>query len=378
MKSDDFRKHHLLAILMGFEQQTLPLDLFIMDYCRFHKALGAKDRKVIVDTIYGMIRWRGLIDHLLGDDPTWEKRFELFQTFDPLEYGKDVSIPLHVRCSFPKALFDLIVDSHGEEQAFQLALISNTPAPTTIRVNGLKSSRDEIIAKWAPLYDIVACSHAPYGITFHRKINFRALDEFRDGLFEIQDEGSQLVADLIRAKPGETVLDFCAGSGGKTLALAVPMANKGQIYLHDIRSHALLEARRRLRRAGIQNAQIIEDKSPHLSKLKRHCDWVLVDAPCSGTGTLRRNPDMKWRFQAEWVTRLQGQQRTIFERALSYLKPSGRIVYATCSLLSAENEIQTAHFCHTYGLVVEGEPLKTLPSQGGMDGFYGVVLKKQF
>ncbi|TXI36441.1 MAG: RsmB/NOP family class I SAM-dependent RNA methyltransferase [Nitrosomonas sp.] len=373
MKSDQFRRHHQLTILKGFERQRLPLDLFIMDYCRAHKALGAKDRKAIVDAIYGITRWRGLLDHLIGAHPTWEARSDLYADFDPAAYANQTNIPLNVRCSFPNKLFDLFAADYGEEEAFRLCLVSNTTAPTTIRVNGLKISRDELIQQWKEQYKFTPCEQAPYGITFNQNINFRALDEFRHGYFEVQDEGSQLVAGLVNPKPGDIVLDFCAGSGGKTLALAVPMIGKGQIYLHDIRQEALAEARRRLRRAGIQNAQVIQDKSPHLSKLKKKCDWVLVDAPCSGTGTLRRNPDMKWRFEIEWISRLQGQQRTIFERALSFLKPGGRIVYATCSVLRAENEVQSEHFAKTYGLQIEGQPFKSLPTQGGMDGFFGVT-----
>ncbi len=377
MKSDTFRRHHQIAILKGFEAQRLPLDLFIMDYCRAHKALGAKDRKVIVNAVYGITRWRALLDYLIDNTPTWEARSDLYATFDPADYFQRDDIPWHVRCSFPKKLFDLIAADYGEEKAFTICLISNTIAPTTIRVNGLKTTRDELLHRWNGLFQVTPCPHSPVGVTFNQNVNFRALEEFRQGLFEVQDEGSQLVAALVQAKPGDTVLDYCAGSGGKTLAVAVSMAGKGQIYLHDIRKEALAEARRRLRRAGIQNAQVIHDDSPHLAKLKKNCDWVLVDAPCSGTGTLRRNPDMKWRFATEWITRLQGQQRTIFEKALSFVKPNGHIVYATCSLLKAENEQQLEHFMNTYNLTLVGPPFKSLPIEQGMDGFFGAVLTRK-
>ena len=146
---------------------------------------------------------------------------------------------------------------------------------------------------------------------------------------------------------------------------------KGQIYLHDIRSFALQEARKRLKRAGIQNYQILEPDSSHLSKLKKKMDWVLVDAPCSGTGTLRRNPDMKWKFNEEMLTRLKGQQRMIFEKALSFLKGEGRIVYATCSLLREENQDQVDHFLSTYSLTIEGSPLQTFHRWGHGWIFWG-------
>lgn len=376
MKSSVFRSNHLLAVLKGFDEQNLPLDLFLMNYCRTHKSLGSKDRKFIADTVYGAMRWRGLLDYLAGKESSWEKRLELFGEISPAAYIKNEDIPLFQRCSFPQDLFDLLVGFYGEESAFKLGLISNTPAPTTVRVNTLKISREDLLTRWREEFQVRPCKLASQGITFLQKVNFRALEDFKAGLFEVQDEGSQLVAGLVKAKPGDVVLDFCAGAGGKALAIAPLMQGRGQLYLHDIRKDALLEARKRLRRAGIQNAQTISENAPHLRKLKHSCEWVLVDAPCSGTGTLRRNPDMKWRFESEWVGRLQGQQRSIFERALSYLKPTGRIVYATCSLLTEENEVQADHFAQTYDLVVE-KTFKSLPVENGMDGFYGIVFSKR-
>jgi len=204
--------------------------------------------------------------------------------------------------------------------------------------------------------------------------NFFATEEFKQGLFEIQDEGSQLIALLVGAQPKQQVFDYCAGAGGKTLAFAPNMHSQGQIYLHDIRAHALLQARKRLKRAGIQNAQIINDDSPKLPKLKKKMDWVLVDAPCSGSGTLRRNPDMKWKFDDAMITRLVGEQRKIFERALSFMSPEGRIVYATCSIFPEENQNQIDHFVKTYNLKIEGKPFISLPKLNGMDGFFAAVL----
>lgn len=203
------------------------------------------------------------------------------------------------------------------------------------------------------------------------------MPEFKKGLFEVQDEGSQLLAALVKAEPGQLVMDYCAGSGGKTLAFAPLMHNKGQIFLHDIRSYALIEARKRLKRAGIQNAQIVLAEDEKLKKLKKKMDWVLVDAPCSGTGTMRRNPDMKWAFTEDTIPRLVGQQRTIFEKALSYLHPQGKIIYATCSLLKEENEEQVTHFLKTYSLKLVAPFFQTKPSKGEMDGFFGAIFEYQ-
>lgn len=371
-----FRLHHLFSLLEAFDQQTLPLDLFISHYFRAHKALGPKDRGEIAESIYAMVRWQALLDHFCEAPITWEKRYQALENLDLQASQQDEAIPLNVRVSFPKVLFDYIVASHGLERAKELCLISNRPAPTTIRVNTLKTTREALFDQWKGKYDISVCRHSQQGITFHKKINFFNLPEFKEGLFEIQDEGSQLLAELIRVQPGQQVMDYCAGSGGKTLAFAPQMQKSGQIYLHDIRSHALLEARKRLKRAGIQNSQVVMPDSPALSKIKKKMDWILVDAPCSGTGTLRRNPDMKWKFTEETIPRLMGQQRHIFEKALSFLNPKGRIVYATCSILKEENQEQVDHFIKTYGLTIEGDVFQTLPSNNGMDGFFGVVFKR--
>lgn len=370
-----FRDHHLLQFLLSYENQSLPLDYSLSLYFKSHKSLGSKDRLYIGDFVYKLIRWKGLLDYLIPSTASWEKKIELLKNIKPENYLDDKSIPLHIRLSFPKILFEKILHDYGEGKAIDLCITSNQAAPTTIRINPLKTSREELLEKWNELYKITPTQTSPYGIKFLEKIHFFSLSEFKEGLFEIQDEASQLIALLIKAEPGQQVLDYCAGSGGKTLAFAPFMQNKGQIYLHDIRPYILLECKHRLKRAGIQNAQIINPDSLQLSKLKKKFDWVLVDAPCSGTGTLRRNPDMKWRFTEEMLKRLVGQQRTIFEKALSFLKPSGKIVYATCSLLQEENEKQIEHFLKTYPLKLENSLFQTLPTPGSMDGFFGATLK---
>lgn len=376
MTKRPYREHHILALLEEYSQQHLPLDLFISNYFRSHKSLGSKDRGVIADTIYGIIRWQGLIDFIIGQEATWEKRFNVYTSVSLKSYQGDESIPKHILYSFPQCLYDLIVKSHGEKKAASLCLCSNGVAPTTIRINPLKTTREALMASWKDRFSISACAQSEYGIIFHKKINFFSLPEFQQGLFEIQDEGSQLLSTLVKAEPGQQVLDYCAGSGGKSLAFAHRMEGKGQIFLHDVRKHALADARKRFRRAGIQNYQVIQEDEERLKKLKKKMDWVLVDAPCTGTGTLRRNPEMKWKFTEETLPRLVGQQRMIFEKALSFLKPEGRIVYCTCSIFNEENGEQVAHFIKTYGLKIEGEIFQSLPSEGGMDGFYGAVLSR--
>jgi len=371
-----FRQFHILNILKEYDQQSLPLDLVLRDYFRLHKALGSKDRGYIAETAYILVRWKGLLDALSQEkEPDWSHRLDLFLD-DALEKAKKHSdFPDHTRLSFPKHLFDLIVNTHGLDQACDICAVSNQPAPTTVRINTLKTTREEMLRRWKGAYEVFPCPVSPNGIVFHRRVNFFVMPEFKEGLFEVQDEGSQLLAGLVQPKPGDLVMDYCSGSGGKTLAFAPLMQNKGQIYLHDIREHVLQESKKRLRRAGIQNAQVVMAEDPKLKKLKKKMDWVLVDVPCTGTGTLRRNPDIKWKFDEEMLPRIQGQQRVIFEKALSFLKPGGKIVYSTCSILKEENREQVAHFMKTYQLELAGEVFETLPIAGGMDGFYGAVLK---
>lgn len=372
-----FREHHLLQLLEQYEQDSLPLDLFMRNYFHAHKALGSKDRGFIAETTYALVRWKGFLDFLANPEPSWEKRLAIFLS-ERFEQAKlSPKIPLYIRVSCPKFLFDKLVEAYGLEQAAELSLINNTAAPTSVRVNALKTTREALLEQWSSMYEVIPCREAPYGITFQRRINFYELPEFKQGLFEVQDEGSQLVAALVQAEPGQQVFDYCAGAGGKTLAFAPQMRNLGQIHLHDVRKHALEDCRKRLRRAGIQNAQLVFQDESKLKKLKKRMDWVLVDAPCTGTGTLRRNPDMKWKFDEAMLKRLVSQQRVIFEKALSFMKADGRIVYATCSLLKEENEEQVEHFLQTYQLELSQPSFKCLPSLKGMDGFFASVFKRK-
>lgn len=372
-----FREHHLLQILTSFGQQQLPLDVFLRLYFRAHSAVGSKDRKEICEAVYGIIRWRALLDFVAEKPLNWESRYRAFAHFSPETFQTDLSIAPHIRVSFPKAFYQLLSDSLGEETAHQFCLTSNENAPTTVRVNLLKISRDALMHMWKGRYKVSFCRHSPVGIHFQEKINFFGTQEFKDGFFEVQDEASQLIADLVQVLPGEKFLDYCAGSGGKSLAIATKMQGKGQLFLHDIRPRALIEAKKRLRRAGIQNAQLLPMDSPNKKTIRCRMDWVLVDAPCSGTGTLRRNPDMKWKFEDAMLGRLVLEQRQIFQEALSFLKPGGRIVYATCSVLPQENQHQAAFFLKHLPLELDKEPLSIFPSPGGMDGFFGVVFKNR-
>jgi len=368
-----FRKTHILKILDSFSQVNLPLDIFLSHYFRSKKSIGAKDRKEIADTVYGIIRLRGLLDHLSETPLTWENRYKRFIK------GNFFSSHLsaHIQVSFPKFLFDLLSSALGEEKAKEFCLLCNEPAPTTIRVNILKISRDELLKKWESKYEVERCRYSDVGITFKKKVNFFSLPEFKEGLFEIQDEGSQLVANLLEIKPHHKVLDYCAGSGGKTLAFAHKLQNRGQIFLHDIRPSILLEAKKRLKRAGIQNAQIVLPDEMDQKGLNNKMNIVLLDVPCSGTGTLRRNPDLKWKLKESSIIQLVEEQRKIFDKAVKFLKPSAKIYYITCSVLPQENEEQVDYFIKNYPVTLDKPLFQTFVSQGGMDSFFCASLSQK-
>ncbi len=370
-----FREQHLFAFLDRFERETKPLDLAIADFFKSKKSLGSHDRRFIGDFAYALVRWKGLLSYLLGDAASWQERYRLFKTLD-LDCLSSKT-PEWVRSGASDWLYQEVLRSYGDGQAFSICRALNDPAPLTVRANPLKTTREHLLSLWKEKFGAAACPLTPNAIRFPKREPLTSLAEFKNGLFEIQDEGSQKVAYLVAARPGDQVLDYCSGSGGKTLAFAEKLQGKGQIYLHDIREEVLQQAKRRLRRAGVQNAQFLAPGHPRLFVLKNKMDWVLADVPCSGSGTYRRNPDMKWKANGEMLERLVLQQREIFSQALSYVKPGGKIVYATCSLFTAENREQVEFFLKTHPLELIGDPLSILPSRGGPDGFFAAVFSKK-
>lgn len=362
-----FVDRHIFIFLTAFSKTNKPLDLALGQYFRTHKSLGSKDRRIMGDTIYGMARWKSLLDHFSPNNPV-----SFYRNIDWGKIAQNPSIPGHAKLGLSKFLYDELFSSFGIKEAYRLGKILNESAPMTIRANLLKTTREALLKRFK---QGSPCAKAPEGIQFENREPLFSLPEFKEGLFEVQDEGSQLVAEMVDAKPGDTVLDYCSGSGGKSLAFAHRMQGSGQIFLHDIRDKALLEARQRLKRAGIQNAQRLPPNHPQLKRLIGKCDWVLVDAPCSGTGTLRRNPDQKWKIDAPMLESLIQKQREIVKEAFHYVKPGGTFVYATCSLLPQENQAQVKYILANLPLMLEKEVL-LLPESGGMDGFFCASFKK--
>lgn len=371
----NFRESHLFKIFKLFEERALPLDLLLNRYFRASKSLGSKDRHFIAETAFMLLRWKGLLDWFSPIPPSWKSRLDVYQKHSLNDLMHTPSLLSHVKCSFPEWLFLKLKAQYGIQLTEEICLTSNSQAPATIRVNQLKSSRDDLFESLRTDYEIQKTTVSPWGITFLKRANYFETSLYKAGHFEAQDEGSQLLADLVQPKPGDHVLDFCAGSGGKTLAFAHLMKNKGQIYLHDIRHSPLQQARKRLARAGIQNVQFLESDNKNLNKLHKKMDWVLIDVPCSGTGTLRRHPHLKWELKEETLSSLIEAQRKIFAEAVSYLHPNGKLVYGTCSILQEENEHQIDYFLRTCPVEVVGTPLKMVPTSDGPDGFYAVVFQ---
>ncbi|MFN3884402.1 MAG: RsmB/NOP family class I SAM-dependent RNA methyltransferase [Rhodocyclaceae bacterium] len=272
----------------------------------------------------------------------------------------------------------------------------NQPAPLDLRVNVLKARRDDVLARLNQEgIAATACPYAPHGIRLAGKPSLAKHPLFLDGSIEVQDEGSQLIGHLVAPRRGEMVVDFCAGAGGKTLLLGALMRSTGRLYAFDVSAKRLAKFKPRLARSGLSNVYPIalaHENDAHVKRLAGKCDRVLVDAPCSGLGTLRRNPDLKWRQTPQDIIELTAKQSAILSAAARLVKPGGRLVYATCSLLPEENEAIVAAFLAAQrqfsrrpagqilaaqGIHIElaGDDLVLLPHVHGTDGFYAAVLE---
>lgn len=284
-----------------------------------------------------------------------------------------------------------------EADLLALARALGQPAPLDLRVNALKAKRDEVLARFAQDgIAATACPFAPEGIRLAGKPALAKHPLFLDGSIEVQDEGSQLLGHLLAPKRGEMVVDFCAGAGGKALLLGALMRSTGRLYAFDVSAKRLAKLTPRLARSGLSNvhpAVIAHENDTHVKRLAGKCDRVLVDAPCSGLGTLRRNPDLKWRQTPHSVAELAAKQAAILTAAARLPKPGGRLVYATCSLLPEENTQIVAAFLAAHPdfarrpagavlaaqglrIALSGPDLELLPQVHGTDGFYAAVLER--
>ncbi|MDO8308364.1 MAG: SAM-dependent methyltransferase [Actinomycetota bacterium] len=282
------------------------------------------------------------------------------------------------------------------EELLALARALNTPAPLDLRVNTLKAERDDVVRRLATDGIVaVPTPYSPLGLRLKTKPYLAKHPAYLDGSIEVQDEGSQLLGFLLQPKRSEMVVDFCAGAGGKTLILGAMMRSTGRLYAFDVSDKRLAKLKPRAARAGLSNvhpACLSGENDTRVKRLQGKADRVLVDAPCSGLGTLRRNPDLKWRQSPQSVDELTAKQAAILAAAARLLKPGGRLVYATCSILAEENEDIVNAFLATHadfhrlsaqevlaaqGIAIDcGEDMRLSPQKHGTDGFYAAVLER--
>jgi 16S rRNA (cytosine967-C5)-methyltransferase len=368
---------------------------------RAARDLSSVERRFLGDAVHDVVRLRRrltflaggeapelLLDQLLADrrDPAGSAA-RLAAIADPLER-------LAVSASYPDFLVARWVAEYGPTGAAELAEAMNRRAPLTVRANRLKATRDELAGRLADL-GIAArpTALAQDGLTLLTRQNVHSMAPFRDGWMELQDEGSQLIAELCAPPPRGSVIDACAGAGGKTLAIGALLGNAGRLFAYDVSPARLDEFKLRARRAGLTNAQaIVVREGPPDSA--RPADRVLLDVPCSGTGALRRNPEARWRLAERDLRQLADRQREILEAYADLVVPGGRLIYATCSVLDEENAAVVDAFLRDHPAfepvpvkeivgreralaMGDGEALRLLPHVHGTDGFYARVLRRR-
>ena len=394
-----------------------PADAVLKHFFRDNKNLGMRDRGLIAETIYALLRKRSWLMQLTQSDQPrllllatlvkvqgWEVRAtsgftkpherELLRAIVAAAPGH-LSLPAET--NFPEWLIQLYLKHHSRQELIALADGLNQPGPLDLRVNTMHSDRATVLAELAEIE--VEASATPFSPVGIRVVGKPALQQHRllvEGHVEVQDEGSQLLGYLVAPKRGEMVVDFCAGAGGKTLLLGALMHSTGRLYAFDISEKRLANLKPRLKRSGLSNVQPVRIEHENDARIKRlagKVDRVLVDAPCSGLGTLRRNPDLKWRQSAEGIAELTIKQSNILAGAAPLLKRGGRLVYATCSILKEENEavvetflaanpdfrlLNSQDILRAQQIEIDcGENLQLFPHRHNTDGFFAAVLEKQ-
>jgi 16S rRNA (cytosine967-C5)-methyltransferase len=415
----------LLEVIEGAPKR--PADAVANDFFRGRRYIGSGDRRAVSERVWTVLRARRRLGWWLGGAPQsprllvaaslllegWSKA-GVQQTFSggqfaaaPLDRAESGSLtrieghtidhptmPEAVRLEIPDWLLPRLAARFGTSLPAEMSALSQ-PAALDMRVNLLKGDREQAKAALAAEgWDAEPTKLSPWGLRIDGRRPVTSGPTFQSGLVEIQDEGSQLVAAMVGATPGMRVVDWCAGAGGKTLALAGAMQNRGQIVACDVSAPRLDGAVRRLRRAGVHNVErhLVETGDKWLKRRAGTFDRVLVDAPCTGTGTWRRNPDARLRLKEIDLAELLPKQASILDTAQSLVRKGGRLVYATCSLLDEENEAQVTSFLlrHADFAVVPlvrawpldqpppnaGDFLSLTPARHGTDGFFTAVLER--
>ncbi|MET1415593.1 RsmB/NOP family class I SAM-dependent RNA methyltransferase [Roseibium sp. HPY-6] len=364
-----------IEVLAEMENRHRPVQAALKDWGNSHRFAGSGDRTVIGNLVFDALRNKASLSaHMGSEEPraivlatyalTWDKGVEALNAAleqdrhapEPLSEvetasltsGRTGDLSASATADVPDWLWPEFLEAFGDEaEAEGIALA--TRAPVDLRANTLKSDQEKILKRLAHT-GAVATKLSPHGVRIEAKPglarmpHIQAEEGYRKGWFELQDEASQLAALLAQAKPGEQVLDYCAGGGGKTLALAAAMQNKGQLYAYDADRLRLAPIHERLQRAGVRNIQVRDPASSTLADLEAQMDLVFIDAPCTGTGVWRRRPDSKWRLAEKALNDRIEDQRNVLRAASRYVKSGGRLVYVTCSVLLRENQRQADWF----------------------------------
>ena len=410
---------HAVEVYSEFRKNpVVPADAVIRRFFLDRKYLGAKDRRFIADTYFGTIKnWRRLealvLDSFADCEVTADRTIAAFaivfqgesagsirEAFAKFQLPTDALARLADRDretarlamlarderlgilhSFPTWFVTRMVEEYGSEHIEPILRSSNGEAPTAIRANTIFTSREELERELAEEnIETTPSKISPDALVLAKRVNVFGLPEFQRGAFEVQDEASQLVAPFANIrKTAIKALDACAGAGGKTLHLSALMKNHGEIFATDADPRKLEALKQRSRRSGAQNIRIVlpDQKERMLGADKAAWfDLVLLDAPCTGTGTIRRNPGIKWLLTEQMLAELIEKQRIILEENAHFVKPGGTLLYATCSLLKEEGEAQMEWFTRQHPEFLVEETLRTRPDLEGSDGFFAARLRK--
>jgi 16S rRNA (cytosine967-C5)-methyltransferase len=413
----------VLANLLDFNS---PADAKLSEFFRNNRDLGTKDRAFVAESVYGVLRRLRYLSTVTANeenDPddarklilAWLLRvqgksireMESVLNEQQTEWAHTIkakstdNLPLAVQADVRDWLWTKLVAQYGEAEALTICRSMHEQASLDLRVNTIKGNREDTLKRMlaentSNENTIEITPHSPIGIRMPGRMNISKHVLFTEGKIEVQDEGSQLLSYLVAPKRGQMIADFCAGAGGKTLAIGALMKNTGRLYAFDVSERRLQSLGQRLKRSGLSNlhAQVISSETdPKLKRLNGKFDRVLVDAPCSGFGTLRRNPDLKWRFEEKDIAELNIKQTNILARAAKLTKAGGRLIYATCSLLQDENENIAEAFLSAHPefslmpaneilaqqqiKLDTGKYLKLLPHLHGTDGFFAAVFERK-